>query len=119
MFMVWECCYMKCWPANPRMNITFKKIRMLSKTSWPARRKPTGRIDLKNIPEITERSINRDYNQRFPDVMQFVRVLQANLPGIPAERKSFRINWKNVLIVLLALMAVSLILVLAMSFIPV
>jgi serine/threonine-protein kinase len=80
--------------------------------------KPTGRIDLKNIPAIAEKAISRDYNLRYPDVLAFVNALQPNFPRIPGERKSFHINWKIVLIILGALLAISLLLVLAMSFMP-
>jgi serine/threonine protein kinase len=81
--------------------------------------KPSGRIDLKNVPEIAEKAINRQYNQRYPDIMSFAASLKQNFPVIPAERKSFRINWRIVFIVLGALLAISLLLVLAMSVVSV
>jgi len=77
--------------------------------------KTTGRIDLKNIPEIAERAINPQGNQRFPDVLKFVEALQPNFPAIPAERKSFRVNWNTVFIVIGSLLAISLLLALALS----
>ena len=77
--------------------------------------KTTGRIDLKNIPEIAERAISQQGNQRFPDVLNFVQALQPNFPSIPAERKSFHINWNIVFIVIGSLLAISLLLVLALS----
>jgi len=80
--------------------------------------KQTGRIDLKNIPEIAERSITRVYENRFPDVLAFVNALQPNFPPIPAERRSFQVNWRVVFIVLGALLAISLLLILALSIVP-
>jgi serine/threonine protein kinase len=80
--------------------------------------KTTGRIDLKNIPAIAEKAINAQYNQRFPDVLAFVGALQPNFPAIPAERKSFQINWRTVFIVLGSLLAISLLLLLALSIVP-
>jgi len=78
----------------------------------------TGRIDLKNIPEIAEKAINSDYNLRFPNVLSFVNALQPNLPRIPGERKKSQFNWKIVFIILGALLSISLLLILALSFIP-
>ena len=77
--------------------------------------KTTGRIDLKNIPEIAEKAINQQGSQRFPDVLKFVEALQPNFPNIPAERRSFRINWQIVFIVIGSLLAISLLLALALS----
>lgn len=80
--------------------------------------KPTGRIDLKNIPEITEKAVNRQYNQRFPDVLSFVGALQPNFPNIPAEKKSTKVNWQTVFIILGSLLAISLLLALALALVP-
>jgi len=80
--------------------------------------KTTGRIDLKNIPEIAEKSINLQYNLRFPDVLSLVGAFQPNFPAIPAERKSFKVNWQTVFIVLGSLLAISLLLAMALSFVP-
>ena len=79
--------------------------------------KTTGRIDLKNIPEIAEKSINLQYNLRFPDVLSLVGALQPNFPAIPAERRSFKVNWQTVFIVLGSLLAISLLLAMALSFV--
>ena len=105
--------------GKPAIEYHLQRDQNVIKNVLTGQLKPTGRIDLKNIPEITERSINRDYAQRFPDVMQFVRVLQPNLPRIPGERKSRKWNWRVFFIIIGALLAVSLLLILAMSFIPV
>ena len=80
--------------------------------------KPTGRVDLKNIPEATEKAINREPAQRFPDVLAFVRALQPNFPVIPAEAKPRKINWRLIFIILGTLLAISLLLLLAFASIP-
>ena len=80
--------------------------------------KATGRIDLKNIPQVAEKAINQQYNLRFPDVLSFVGALQPNFPAIPAERKAFQINWRIVFIVLGSLLVISLLLAMALSFVP-
>jgi serine/threonine-protein kinase len=77
--------------------------------------KPTGRIDLRNIPEITEKAIAPQYNLRFPDIRTLVGALQPNFPGIPAERRSFQVNWNTLFIILGSLLAISLLLVMALS----
>ena len=77
--------------------------------------RPTGRVDLKNVPEIAEKAINRQPSLRFPDVLSFANALRLNFPPIPAERRSFRINWRVVLIVMGALLAISLLVLFAMS----
>ena len=80
--------------------------------------KPTGRVDLKNIPEATEKAINREPEQRFPDVLAFVRALQPNFPVIPAEAKPRKVNWRLIFIVIGTLLAISLLLLLAFASIP-
>jgi hypothetical protein len=77
--------------------------------------KPTGRIDLSSIPEITEKAIEPQYHRRIQDVPSLVGALQPNFPVIPAERKSFRVNWQVVFIVLGSLLAISLLLAMALS----
>lgn len=81
--------------------------------------KPTTRIDLRNIPQIAEKAISQQYNQRFADVLAFANALRPNVPSIPAERRPFRINWRMVFIVLGALLAISLLLSLALIVVPV
>ncbi len=80
--------------------------------------KPTGRIDLKNIPQIAEKAVNRQMDQRFKDLLGLAQALQPNFPPIPAERKGFKINWRLVFIVLGTLLAVSLLVLLAFSNVP-
>ncbi len=80
--------------------------------------KPTGRIDLKNIPEIAEKAIQTQTSQRFPDAITFAQALQPNFPVIPAERRPFRVNWRVVFIVLGSLLAISLLMLLALAAVP-
>jgi serine/threonine protein kinase len=76
---------------------------------------PTGRIDLKTVPEITEQAIALPYFTRFQDIVAFVGALQPNFPGIPPERKQFQVDWRLVFIVLGSLLAISLLLAMANS----
>jgi serine/threonine protein kinase len=76
---------------------------------------PTGRIDLKTVPEIAEKAIALHYFARFQDIPALVGALQPNFPVIPAERKSFQVNWKIVFLILGALLAISLLLAMAYS----
>lgn len=105
--------------GRPAYEYHLKKDEAVVKNVLQGIFKPTSRIDLKNIPEIAERAINPQYTQRFPDVMAFANALRANLPIIPAERKSFKINWRIVFIVLGVLMAIFILLALALSLSPV
>jgi serine/threonine protein kinase len=77
--------------------------------------KPSGRIDIKNMPEIAEKAIQRQPGQRYPDVASFVNALRPNFPPIPAERKPFRLNWRTALIILGALLAISVIILYGLS----
>ena len=76
---------------------------------------PTGRIDLKTIPEIAEKAVNLHYFTRFQDVPALVVALQPNFPAIPAERKSFQVNWNLVFIFLGCLLAIFLLMAMASS----
>ena len=80
--------------------------------------KPTGRIDLKEVPEITEKAIQRQPGERYPDVASFVNSLRPNFPPIPAERRPFQFNWRTALIVLGALLAISMIILYGLSLLP-
>jgi serine/threonine protein kinase len=77
--------------------------------------KPTGRIDLKDIPAIVEKAVNVQPQARYQDVLAFVNALKPYFPPIPAEKKSKGINWRVVFIVLAAALAISLILGFALS----
>lgn len=104
--------------GNPAYEYHIKNDKAVLRNVLGGEFKSSGRIDLKNIPEIAEKAIRRDYNQRFPDVLSLVNALQPNLPPIPGERKEFQINWQIIFIILGALLAISLLLILALSFIP-
>ncbi len=74
---------------------------------------PTGRNDLRLIPEIAERAIQKDYAARQKDLLAFAAELQASLSRVPKERKPFRVNWRVVGIITGTALVVSLLLVLA------
>jgi serine/threonine protein kinase len=105
--------------GRPAYEYHLKKDEAVLRTVVTGEHKPTGRIDLKNIPEIAEKAVNPNYAGRFPDVLGFVKALQPNFPAIPVERKPRRVNWRTVFIIIGALLAVSLIMVLALAFVPV
>jgi hypothetical protein len=73
----------------------------------------TGRVDLKNIPQIAEKAIQRLYTNRYEDVLSFAKDLHANFPLVPKEKKGFKINWRTVAIVIGAALILSLLLVFA------
>jgi serine/threonine protein kinase len=104
--------------GRPAYEYHLRKDEAVIKSVLGGEFKTTGRIDLKNIPDIAEKSITRQYNQRFPDVLAFANALKPNFPAIPAEKKSFKINWRMIFIVLGALLAISMLLVLALAFVP-
>jgi serine/threonine protein kinase len=104
--------------GHPAYEYHLKKDPAVMKNVMEGEFKSSGRIDLKNIPAIAEKSINRQYDQRFPDVLAFVNALQPNFPPIPAERRSFHVNWRTLFIILGALLAISLLLLLALSVVP-
>ena len=74
---------------------------------------PTGRSDLRAIPEIAEKAISKDYNIRQKDVFSFARELHTVFTFPPKEKKQFKINWRAVAIVVGGLLAISLLIVLA------
>lgn len=80
--------------------------------------KPTGRVDLKNIPEIAEKAISPQYASRYPDALTFVNALKPNFPPVPAEKKPARINWTAIFIILGATLAISLLVMSALSMLP-
>lgn len=104
--------------GHPPYEYHLKKDPAVLKNVMEGEFKTTGRIDLKNIPQIAEKAITRQNDQRFPDVPAFVTALQPNFPPIPAERRSFQMNWRILFIVLGALLAISLLLVLALTLVP-
>jgi len=80
--------------------------------------KPSGRIDLTEIPNITEKAIHTEPTQRYADVTQFFMALNPHLPKIPAEQKKRKMNWRILFIILGALLAISMLLGLAISLVP-
>ena len=79
----------------------------------------TGRIDLKNLPQIAEKAISLNPAQRYKNVVELAKALGPNLPRIPNEKKPRTINWRTIFIILGALLAISLLLLLAYSAVPV
>ncbi len=75
----------------------------------------TGRSDLKNIPQIAERAIQKRYGDRHADILSFASELQANLPPIPREKLGFKVNWRAVGIVVASALAISLLLAFAVA----
>jgi len=75
----------------------------------------TGRTDLKNIPQIAERAILKQYSDRQSDVLAFARELQTNLPPVPREKLGFKVNWRSVAIVVASALAISLLLAFAVA----
>jgi serine/threonine protein kinase len=104
--------------GRPAYEYHLKKDEAVIRNVMGGEFKSTGRIDLKNIPEIAEKAIHHQYKMRFPDVLNFVNALKSNFPTIPAERKSFKINWQIIFIILGSLLAISLLLVLVLSLVP-
>jgi serine/threonine protein kinase len=104
--------------GRPAYEYHLKKDEAVIRSVSGGEFKPTGRIDLKNLPAIAEKAISPQYAARFPDVFTFIRNLQPNLPVIPTERKPRSVNWGKVFIVVGALLAVSLLMVLALAFVP-
>lgn len=104
--------------GHPAYEYHLKKDPTVLKNVMEGEFKASGRIDLKNIPEIAEKSIARQYDQRIQDVLSFVSALQPNFPPIPTERRSFQMNWRILFIVLVALLTISLLVVFALSIVP-
>jgi serine/threonine protein kinase len=102
--------------GRPAYEYHLKKDESVFKRVLQGNSKPTARIDLRDIPQVAEKSINLQYNQRFPDVMAFASALRPNFPALPPERKPFRVNWRVVFIILGALLAISILMGLALSF---
>ncbi len=104
--------------GNPAYEYHLKKDETVFRSVKSGAFKPTGRIDLKDIPAIVEKSINLQPQARFADVVTLVTTLKPYFPPIPAEKKSRGINWRIIFIVLAALLAISLILTFAVSLLP-
>lgn len=94
----------------PAYNFTSKRDEDVYNAVLSVPPPSTGRIDLKNLPEIAEKAINKTYDYRQKDIIEFARQLQTNIPPVPVEKKPFKVNWRTVGIVMVALMAISLLL---------
>lgn len=103
--------------GKPAYEYHLKKDDVVIRNVRSGNFKPTGRIDLKDIPAIIEKAINGQSQARYPDVVAFVQALKPYFPPIPAEKKKKGVNWRIVFIVLAALLAISLILSFAISLI--
>ncbi|MGD2145107.1 MAG: hypothetical protein PVH41_00260 [Anaerolineae bacterium] len=71
------------------------------------------RPDLKNIPQIVERAVSKDYRRRQPDVLTLARELQVSVPPVPKDGREPRPNWRTLAIVLAAALAVTVLVLLA------
>jgi serine/threonine protein kinase len=98
----------------PAYSFTSRRSEDIFNSILTAPQPMTGRIDLKNLPEMAEKAINKNYDQRQKDVIEFARQLQANMPPVPVEKKPFKINWRTVGVVTVAMLAISLLLALVM-----
>lgn len=79
---------------------------------------PTGRRDLKELPQIAEAAIRFQPGQRFADVSSFAALIRKAIPPIPAEKKGFHVNWRLTFTTLAALLIIAIILTLALMFVP-
>jgi len=71
------------------------------------------RPDLKNIPQMVDRAVSKDYRRRQPDVVTLARELQSNVSPVPKERKARQPDWSTIAVVLAAALAITLLLFLA------
>lgn len=101
--------------GKPAYEYHLKKDEIVASNVKSGNFKPTGRIDLKDIPAIVEKAIQLKPQARYPDILTLVKTLKPYFPPIPSEKKSRGINWRIVFIVLAALLAISLILSFAIS----
>jgi serine/threonine protein kinase len=104
--------------GRPAFAYHLKKDDMVYQSVLTGEHKPSGRIDLKGIPDIVEKAIHRQPAGRYADVLAMANELKPFFPPIPAEKKPRKMNWKMVFIVIGALLAISLILVFVVSLIP-
>lgn len=101
--------------GSPAFDYKLQKDEAVYQTVLMKEARPTGRTDLKNIPEIAEQAVQKRYASRQPDILSFARELQSNLPPIPKEKQGFKINWRIVTIVIASLLAISLLIAFAAS----
>ena len=101
--------------GRPAYEYHLRKDEAVFRSVLGGEHKPTGRIDLKGIPETVEKAIQRNPRARQPDVLSLAGELKQFFPKIPAEKKPRKMNWRAVFIVVGALLAISLILMFAVS----
>jgi hypothetical protein len=101
--------------GEPAYPYHLKRDKAIFREVVSGRFKPTGRVDLRNIPQIAERAIQRVPGQRFTDVMTFAAELRPNFPAVPPERKPRRIDWSMVFIVIGAALAITMLIGLALT----
>jgi serine/threonine protein kinase len=104
--------------GRPAHEYHLKKDKNVLHSVVTGRAKATGRVDLKNIPDVAERAIDRQYQNRYPDILAMAQALRPNFPPLPAERKPRRVNWQHLFVVLGALLAISLLVLFAVSMLP-
>lgn len=104
--------------GEPAYPYHLKRDKSVFREVVSGRFKPTGRVDLRNIPQIAERAIQRSPGQRFGDVMSFAADLRPNFPAVPPERKPRRVDWGIVFIVLGATLAITMLIGLALTLVP-
>ncbi len=73
------------------------------------------RADLKNVPQIANRAISKEYQTRQPDIVSFAQELLAVFPPVPKEPKERRINWRVLGVILGVTLAISLLIAMAVS----
>lgn len=105
--------------GRPAYEYRMKKDQFVIKNVLKGDFLPTGRIDLKEIPAIAEKAIHQDHAQRFTNVADFFNTLEKLVPRLPAEKKPRKINWRLIFIILGTLLAISLILLLATTLVPI
>ena len=104
--------------GRPAYDYHLKKDTAVYRAVGSGEFKPTGRIDLKDVPSIIEKAIQNEPQARYPDVLSLGNALKPYFPRIPAEKKPRRVNWRVVFIIIAALLAISLLLMFAVSLVP-
>lgn len=77
---------------------------------------PINRPDLLNLPEIAEQAVSKNYRQRQEDVLTFLAQIQTLFPLVPKEKPPRRVDWRQVFIVAGVLVAITMLILLALSF---
>lgn len=104
--------------GRPAYEYRMKKDQIVVNNVLEGNYPPTGRIDLKEIPAIAEKAIHSNPANRYENVAEFFTALDGNVPSLPPEKKSKKFNWRLIFIFIGTLLAISLILVLALTLVP-